>query len=120
MKIRRFAMALIFSLINVGFMYAGSPAIIDTKASFVKSNAEVTEKTNAQNLQKESTEQGELLPKLEGASRYDAENLNLSFSCEEQPDTTNFYIIEYYVKSIAPLSKKAGYDSKSLEMIEVL
>ncbi len=116
MRIHRIVFALAFLLVNVGFLYAKDPVTSDSKV--VKSAVEVLDNTNLQSPTLNSGEQGELLPKIEITNRYNIESLNLTFSYEEQPDTTNFSVIDYYIKNVAPLTKKVGSDSKSIEAIE--
>jgi len=116
MKIQRIVFALAFLLVNVGFLYAKDPVTSDSRV--VKSAVEVLDNTNLQSSTVNSGEQGELLPKIETTNRDNIESLNLTFSYEEQPDTTNFSVIDYYIKNVTPLTKKVGSDSKSIEAIE--
>ncbi len=118
MKIQRFAFALALLLVNVGFICAKDPVAIDSKVAGVKPSAKVPDVNSTQNSTPNSVEQGELLPKVDAASKYQVESLNLSFSNDEQPDTTNFSIIEYYIKNVTPIAKKVGCNSKSIGAIE--
>lgn len=118
MKIQRFVFALALVLVNVGFIYAKDPVAIDSKVAGVKPNAEAPDINSTQNSTQSPVEQGGMLPKIVGKPKYQAESLNLTFSNDEQPDTTNFSVIEYYIKNVAPLTKKMGCDSKSIEAIE--
>lgn len=115
MKIQRFVFALAFLLANVGFIYA-EPITSDSKV--VKPTADVADINSTQSPSQNPVEQGELFPKIDVTYKYQIESLNLTFSNDEQPDTTNFSVIEYYIKNVAPLTKKVGCDSKSIGMIE--
>lgn len=116
MKVQRFVFALGFLLVNIGFIYAKEPIVSDTKV--VKPSAEVADVNSAQNPSQNSVEQAELLPKVDATAKHQMESLSLTFSNDEQPDTTNFSVIDYYIKNIVPITKKVGCDSKSLGVIE--
>lgn len=119
MKTRGFVLVLILLLVNVRFSYAKDPIATGSKVTTVKSVVEVPETTSVQNVGHPGL-QNNFVQKVDNTLPAPNENFNLSFIQDAQPDTTNFCFIEYYIKNVAPATKKVGFDSKSLEMLEVL
>lgn len=120
MKIHRIVFALAFMLALSVQGFAKEPISSEIRTDHSKPNAEVNDASGIQTPHLAIPEQNQQEPKNGNACLFELDFVNLSFSNENVPDTTNFSVIEYYIKNIAPLSKKVGFDSKCIEMVEVL
>lgn len=92
--------------------------ISEIKTEISKPTAEANETLVVQTPQLAVSEQNQQDPKCSGTCMFETELINLSFSNENIPDTTNFNVIEYYIKNVMHLLKNV--DPNSIEMIEVL
>lgn len=112
MKTQGFVFALAF-LANVGHCIAKDPIPNSTKVVQSKPVAEIVETTTPHKTVEENQQE-----QIFNSCLIDSECINLSFSNDRMPDTTNFNVIEYYIKNVMPLIKKVN--SRSFEMIEIL
>ncbi|RPH31824.1 MAG: hypothetical protein EHM93_12005 [Bacteroidales bacterium] len=110
-----FILALV--LVNVGFAKADESETVSPKSVKAKPVDEEAP-TIVLTSELDNTAQQNIEPIILDTCFYDSGNLNLSFQLNDQPDSTDFDVIKYYIKNVMPLLKKV--DSKSFEMIEIL
>jgi len=118
MRIHRivFALALLLAFSVQGFAKESISSEIKTESS--KPTAEANDASMIQTPLLAIPEQNQQEPKNSNTCLFELDFVNLSFSNENIPDTTNFSVIEYYIKNVAPITKKVGSNSKSIEAIE--
>ncbi len=118
MKIHQIVFALVLLLALSVQGIAREPISSENRTEHSKPNADANEAGVIQTPLLAIPDQNQQEPKNSNTSLFEIDFVNLSFSIENFSDTTNFSVIDYYIKNVAPLTKKVGCDSKSLEMIE--
>ncbi len=118
MKLNHLVIILAIVLVNVGFAKAEKPTSINPQTQLAKSVVEVEEPTGALTPIGEKIEKHDLEPTFNNSSLFDSGNLNLSFQLNDQPDSIDFSVIEYYIKHVMPFDRKV--DSKEVDLLEIL
>ena len=117
MKLKHVFLILAITLVNVGFANAKEP-IMGSQQS-VKSKPIIEEEpTVVLPSETENVEGQNLVPTLLDTCYHDSGSLNLSFQFNDQPDSTDFSVIEYYIKKVMPIAPNV--DSKKVDLLEIL
>jgi hypothetical protein len=118
MKLKREVLILTIVLAIVGFAKAKEPTSSNSQTVQAKPAVEAEEPSNVIASVADKIEQLETESFIPDSILYDEGNLNLSFQFNFPSDSTDFSVIQYYIKNIMPIVKNS--DNKELDSIEVL
>jgi hypothetical protein len=118
MRLKRKVLLLTMVLASVGIAKAIDPNAINTQASIVKPVSETEDPTAVLTNVVEKTVQTEMESVNPDSLLNDDGYLNLTFQFNVQPDSTDFSVVQYYIKHILPVIKNV--DSKRIDSVEIL
>ena len=117
MKLKHVFLILAITLVNIGF--ANAEELTSSCQQSVRAKPILEEESSiVLTSETENNLEHKLVPTLLDTCYYDSGSLNLSFQFNDQPDSTDFSLIECYIKHVMPIEKSV--DSKKVDLLEIL
>ncbi len=118
MKLKCVVLILAAMLVSIGFAKAGNPTSINPQPVTAKPVVEVEEPTGILTSVADKIERQDSESICSDSEVYDSGHLNLSFQYSYPPDSTDFSLIQYYIKHVMPILN--NIDTKRYDLIEIL